>query len=85
MGVLHDHHRMVSDSRTRGVGLEEKVKAKKKLIALDADILTWTQQMNWFGLKLEAAQAERAKPVTLNLGSVEQELDEATSTSLEHF
>lgn len=36
-------------------------------------------------MKLEAVQVERAKLVTPDVGSREQELDEASSTALERF
>lgn len=85
MAILYSHRRLVSDSLTLVPGLEEKVKAKHKLTVLDGDILSWTEQMNWLRLKLEAVQEERAKLVTSDLGSVEQDLYEVASTGLERF
>lgn len=85
MGFLHNHCCLVSDSRTLVAGLEEKVKTKQNLATLDVDILSWTQQMNWMRLKSEATQAERARLVTHDLSSVEQELDNTVNTGFECF
>lgn len=80
MGVLHGHHHLVFYSHTLVSGLEEKIKTKKKLPTLDTDIPSWTQQINWLLLKLEAVQKEKVKSVT-----PDPELDEAANTSLECF
>lgn len=83
-GILRKHQSLVSEFQTQVYKLKENTKENNKLATLEVDILTWTQQINWLHMKIEATQIEKAELNASDLDYVDQKLIEAANTGLKH-
>lgn len=58
--ILREHQSLVSESQLQVAELEAKAKEKNKMETLEADIMYWTQKINWLHMKIEAPEKEKA-------------------------
>lgn len=79
--VMHEHQ--VHESQHQVVELEETNKAKNRLVNLEDDILSWTQQINWLQLKIEVVEKEKDEIDSSELASVSKNLVEVANTGIE--
>ncbi|KAI5445131.1 hypothetical protein KIW84_013400 [Lathyrus oleraceus] len=65
------------------VELEANVKGKNRPASLAADILSWTQQMNWVYMKIEATEKETVEINVSEPAFVEEKLVEEANVGIE--